>query len=113
MLPYMDKMKTDISSFCQTAQDIFCVGIPPSRSLKVNDKQVWRELNGFGVVGAKLIPTLRLQRLWRTADDEWTDLSHNTSGSQFRAQSFCETYRKNLLIVKFSSDMYIVLILEL
>lgn len=40
-------MRIDISSFQQTALDIFHVSIPALRSVKVNDEQVWRELNGL------------------------------------------------------------------
>lgn len=106
-VPHMDKMTTDISySFWQTAQDIFHVSIPVWRSMIRNMEQVRRELNGFGALGAKLIPALRLKRLWRTADDKWTDLSEIIleCGSQSRAQSIWEAYRINVLIVKFSSN---------
>lgn len=54
-----------------------------------NMEHVWRELNGFGGVGAKLLPALRLKRPWRATYDKSTDLSEVIleCENQFRAQN--------------------------
>lgn len=88
---------------------------PYRRSMIRNMEQVWRELNGFGVLGAKLIPELRLNRLRRTANDKWSDQSEiiRDCGGQWREQSIWEAYRINVLIVMFSSIYVTFLILGL